>query len=401
VDGARAAARRCTEELARGELRGPLHGVPFGAKDIFYSAGLRTEAGSRVLAGFVPAYDATAVARLKAAGAILLGKLHTTEFATFDPAPTHNPWNLEHTPGGSSSGSAAAVGARMAAAALGSQTAGSTLRPASYCGVAALKPTYGRVSAYGVIPVAWTQDHVGFMARSVEDLALLLQVTAGHDPADPNSSTERVPDYTGALTRRRAPRLGVLHQGFLDRADAEVARVTNDALARLERSGASVEAVKLPAHFETVYAACWTTVLVEAAAVHADLYRRHADLYRPRIREMVELGTLVPGDLYLRALRVRGRVRREVLPLLERVDALVTPTTPTPAPAGLAATGDPVFQAPWTALGLPTVTVPCGHSGSGLPLGLQLIARPFAEASLLATAGWCEDVLGRAPAPAL
>src|SRR5881397_162188 len=229
VDGvaARAAARRAADEAARGVFRGPLHGVPFGAKDIFYSAGLRTEGGSKVMAGFVPEYDATAVSRLKAAGAILLGKLHTTEFATSDPAPTRNPWNLACTPGGSSSGSAAAVAARMIPLSLGTQTIGSNVRPASYCGLVGLKPTFGRISTRGVMALSYTQDHVGLMARSVEDLALGLQVIAGYDRNDPSSSRAAVPDYLDAITRRYAPRIGVLRDGFFERSTDEVARITS------------------------------------------------------------------------------------------------------------------------------------------------------------------------------
>src|SRR6058998_5228 len=211
-DGARAAARRAADEAARGMFRGPLHGVPFGAKDIFYSAGLRTEAGSKVMASFVPHYDATAVARLKAAGAILLGKLHTTEFATSDPAPTRNPWNLACTPGGSSSGSAAAVAARMVPLALGSQTIGSNVRPASYCGLVGLKPTFGRISTRGVMAVSYTQYHVGRMARSVEYNTLALQLTAGHDGGEPSASRVPVAHYFEAISRRHPPRICLLRE---------------------------------------------------------------------------------------------------------------------------------------------------------------------------------------------
>src|SRR2546427_4502371 len=207
-DGARAAARTAADEVARGVSRGPLHGVPFGAKDIFYSAGLRTEGGSKVMAGFVPSYDATSVARLKSAGAILLGKCHTTEFATYDPSPARNPWNLACTPGGSSSGSAAAVAAREVPIALGTQTIGSNVRPASYCGLVGLKPTLGRISTRGVMPLSYTQDHVGLMTRSVEDMALGLSVPPRHEPRGPTSSRSPVPDYIAAITRRRAPRIG-------------------------------------------------------------------------------------------------------------------------------------------------------------------------------------------------
>jgi aspartyl-tRNA(Asn)/glutamyl-tRNA(Gln) amidotransferase subunit A len=400
-DGARAAARRLADEAARGSFRGPLHGVPFAAKDIYYSAGLPTEAGSKVYAGFVPAYDATTVARFKAAGAILLGKAHTTEFATLDPAPTRNPWNLAHTPGGSSSGSAAAVAARMVPAALGSQTAGSAVRPASYCGLVGLKATFGRISLYGVVPLAWTQDHIGLIARSVEDVALLLQATAGHDHHDPSSSREPVPDYGAAIERRRPPRIGLLRDFFFERADADVIRAASNAVDRLSRAGAVVEETKLPPSFSVIHSASWTIIQVEAAAFHADLYAEKASLYGPKIRGIIEVGSLLPGDLYLRSLRIRRRFRREMAEILDRFDVLVTPTTRTPAPEGLGSTGDPIFQTPWSISGLPSITLPCGQSASGLPLGIQLIAGPFAEASLLSAAAWCQDVLGRAPAPSL
>jgi aspartyl-tRNA(Asn)/glutamyl-tRNA(Gln) amidotransferase subunit A len=395
-DGALAAAQRAADEIARGTLRGALHGVPFGAKDIFYSAGLRTEAGSKVMAGFVPTYDATSVARLKSAGAILLGKLHTTEFATYDPAPTRNPWNLACTPGGSSSGSAAAVAARMIPLALGSQTIGSNVRPASYCGLVGLKPTFGRISTRGVMALSYTQDHVGLMARSVGDIALALHMTAGHDPDDPSSSRMPVPDYLAALTRRTAPRIGLLRE-FFDDATADVVRVTTDAISRLTRAGAIVEEVKMPSSFRAVRSAAYLITRPDTASIHAERYAQKADLYRPAIRAAIELGMLIPGDLYVRALRIRSQFRREMRPLLERYDVLLTPTTPAPAPEGMA-TGDPRFQVPWSLSGLPSITLPCGEA-SNLPLGIQLASGMFTEASLLSTSAWCEDVLGRGGAP--
>ena len=398
-DGARAAARQATDEAARGVFRGPLHGVPFGAKDIFYSAGLPTEAGSKVMASFVPDYDATAVGRLKAAGAILLGKLHTTEFATSDPAPTRNPWNLACTPGGSSSGSAAAVAAQMVPLALGSQTIGSNVRPASYCGLVGLKPTFGRISTRGVMPLSYTQDHVGLMARSVEDIAFALAVTAGHDPDDPSSSRAPVPDYLAAITRRRAPRIGLLRE-FFERTTAEVADVTAQAVNRLADAGAGVEGAKLPPTFRAVPAAAYLITRSDTASIHAERFAQKADLYRPAIRSSIEMGMLIPGDLYVRALRIRRQFRRELKPLLDRYDVLLTPTTPAPAPEGMA-TGDPQFQVPWSLSGLPSVTVPCGLTTSRLPLGIQLVSGTFGEAALLATAAWCEDVLGHAQAPNL
>jgi aspartyl-tRNA(Asn)/glutamyl-tRNA(Gln) amidotransferase subunit A len=398
-DGARATARQAADEAARGVFRGPLHGVPFGAKDIFYSAGLRTEGGSKAMADFVPDYDATAVARLKAAGAILLGKLHTTEFATSDPAPTRNPWNLACTPGGSSSGSAAAVAARMIPLALGSQTIGSNVRPASYCGLVGLKPTFGRISTRGVMALSYTQDHVGLMARSVEDVALGLSITAGHDPDDPSSSRAPVHDYLASLTRRRAPRVAVLRE-FFERATPEVADITAQAVNRLARSGATVDEAKLPPSFRAAHAAAHVITRCDTSSIHAERYAQKADLYRPAIRASIELGMLIPGDLYVRALRIRRQFRREMSPLLERYDVLLTPTTPGPAPEGMA-TGDPQFQVPWSVSGLPSITVPCGFTTSGLPLGIQLVSGMFTEAALLATAAWCEDILGQAAEPTL
>jgi aspartyl-tRNA(Asn)/glutamyl-tRNA(Gln) amidotransferase subunit A len=398
-EGARRAARQAAEEAARGTFRGPLHGVPFGAKDIFYSAGLRTEAGSKTMVGFVPDYDATSVARLKAAGAILLGKLQTTEFATSDPAPTRNPWNLACTPGGSSSGSAAAVAARMVPLALGTQTIGSNVRPASYCGLVGLKPTFGRISTRGVMPLSYSQDHVGLMARSVEDIALGLSITAGHDPEDASSSRAPVPDYRAALTCRRAPRVGLLRE-FFERATSEVADSTAQVVSRLARAGADIEEAKLPPTFRAVAAAAYVIMRSETASVHAERFALKADLYRPAIRSSIEMGMLIPGDLYVRALRIRRQFRREMAPLLERYDVLLTPTTPAPAPEGMA-TGDASFQLPWSISGLPSITVPCGLTAAGLPLGIQLVSGAFTEGPLLSAAAWCEDMLGRASAPSL
>src|SRR2546425_411462 len=327
----RAEALKQAIEVARGVLRGPLHGVVFGAKDIFYSAGLRTEGGSKVMAGFVPSYDATSVARLKSAGAILLGKCHTTEFATYDPSPARNPWNLACTPGGSSSGSAAAVAAREVPIALGTQTIGSNVRPASYCGLVGLKPTLGRISTRGVMPLSYTQDHVGLMTRSVEDMALGLSVTAGHDPGDPSSSRSPVPDYVAGITRRRPPRIGLMREFFFERATPEVGRITSQADERLARASAHEEDATAHASLSVAQAAANLIVRCDTATVHADLFAQKADLYRPAIRSMIETGMLVTGESYVRALRIRRQFRRELAELLERYDVLLTPTTPAPA----------------------------------------------------------------------
>ena len=400
-EGALSAARQCEREAGRGQFRGPLHGVPVGVKDIFYVAGLRCTAGSKVLPDFIAPFDATCVARLRQAGAIILGKAQTTEFATFDPAPTHNPWKPNHTPGGSSSGSAAAVAARMVPCALGTQTAGSILRPASYCGVVGYKPTYGRVSRYGVFPVSWALDHIGAMARTVEDVALIVQAMAGHDPKDPGSLRGPVPDLRACLGRREPPRLGVVRDFFWERAAPEVARHTDSALQRLAKAGARIEERRLGPSFAVGHAAHRTVMKSEMAEVHRDRYKTAADKFGPKIRAAIEAGMLIGAEDYFHALRLRRQFAEDLWGLAATVDALATPSTPTPAPQGLASTGDPVFQQPWTFAGMPAVTVPSGLSEAGLPLGIQLIAAPLRDAEMLGAAAWCERILGALPAPSI
>lgn len=395
-EGALAAAAAREQELARGAEPGILHGIPIALKDIFYTAGLKTTACSRIYADFVPDYDATCVARLKAAGAVILGKAVTTEFATSDPSPTRNPWNREHTPGGSSSGSAVAVAAGMCPGALGSQTGGSTCRPAAYNGIVGLKPTYGRISRYGVVPVSWSLDTVGILTRRVADAALLLQAMAGYDAKDPGSANQPVPDYAAEMARwDRPPRIGLLNKGyFFDRATDEVRRHTEAAAQELARAGAVIAEMELPASFATA-ADCQRIVMnVECAAFHEQWFRHRAEEYGPRLRANIEMGMLIPAVTYLQAQRLRRQFRRDLTELAESVDVLLTPATPAPAPRDLTTTGDAAFQAPWTSAGLPTITIPSGLAGDGLPLGIQLAAPPWAEGRLLAVAGWCEAALG-------
>jgi aspartyl-tRNA(Asn)/glutamyl-tRNA(Gln) amidotransferase subunit A len=397
-----AAAKQCEQAVQQGDLPGLLAGVPVGLKDIIYTAGLRTAAGSRVYANFVPTYDATVTVRLQQAGAIILGKTVTTEFATADPSPTRNPWNLEHTPGGSSSGSAASVAARIVPAALGSQTGGSTLRPASYCGIVGLKPTYGRISRYGVIPVSWCLDHVGILVRSVQDAALVLQAIAGHDAHDPSSLAQPVGDYSLAVQHADAvPRIGVLRAFFFDHADAEVQQHTAATVERLAQAGASVREVPLPPSFSTVLAAHRLIMKVEAAAFHADLFRTQREQYGPRLRETIEMGLVILSVDYLRAQRLRRLFQQEVPQMFKDVDVLVTPSTLTPAPRDLHTTGDARFQSPWTYAGVPTITLPSGLSQSGMPLGIQLVAPALEEERLLRAARWCEARLNVSLAPPL
>ncbi|MDG2236795.1 MAG: amidase [Arenicellales bacterium] len=379
----------------------PLIGVPTGIKDIFYTAGVPTTACSKVCADFVPEHDATTVARLKAAGGIMFGKTVTTEFAYRDPSPTRNPWNLDHTPGGSSSGSAAAVAAMMCPTAFGTQTRGSVLRPASYNGIVGLKPTFGRVSRFGVVPLSWSFDHVGWMARSVEDVALVLQVMAGPDTNDPTTVYDEVPDYCVGIKNPGPPHVGVLQDYFFENADDDVRAHTQEVIERLACEGARVEHIELPESFKGAMADQLIILAVEAANFHEPLLKQKADLYGPNIRELVETGLGIKAVTYSRALESRVQFMADAERLSKRAQVLLTPSTPTPAPGDLSVTGSAMFQGPWTSTGLPTVTVPSGLSQSGLPLGIQLIAARLEEARLLSAARWCEQVLGTMPAPPL
>jgi len=398
-DDARREARRLTELAAAGRIVGALHGIPIGVKDIFYTAGVETSCGSRIMAGFVPAYDAAAVARLRRAGAVLLGKTHTTEFASFDPSPARNPWALGHTPGGSSSGSAAALAARMCHGALGSQTSGSIVRPAAFCGLVGLKPTFGRVSRYGVHPLAWTLDHPGPMARTVRDTAVLLEAIAGADPHDPATlSAPPAVRYVSALDDREASddavrelRVGVPDRYFFDGLDEEAGAAYRAALGVLRDLGCAVRDVRLPEIFEAGMEAHDLIHHVEAAAVHIDRYRARAGDYGQKLRANIETGLQVPAPTYVRAQQVRTRLIAAMREVFGEIDVLATPAAPGSAPEGLASTGSPVMNKPFSFVGFPSLTVPCGHTRAGLPVGLQLGGRPFAEVTVLRAAAAYES----------
>ena len=393
-------ARRSQRELEREGPRGPLHGIPVGIKDIFYTQRVKTTAGSPIYADFVPSYDATAVSQLKRAGAIIMGKTVTTEFACGDPPPTRNPWHPAHTPGGSSSGSAVGVAARCFPAALGSQTGGSVLRPASYNGVVGLKPTFGRISRFGVFPVAWSLDTMGLLVRTVEDAAIMLGALAGHDPNDLYSSTRPVPDYQAALRPHLSPpRIGLVRKLFYDRAEPEVRQHTEGVATRLGEAGAAIEEADVPTDFDTLLAAHRVIMSVEAATVHQADFTARPDDYGPNVRALVEAGLLTPAVTYGQAQRVQRRFQLDIEEAIRGFDVLLTPSTPSPAPRDLGTTGDPMFQSPWTAGGFPTLTLPSGLSESGLPLGIQLASARFAEEKLLAAAHWCEQVLDTRLAP--
>ncbi len=388
-----ATAQRCEEEIQRGQYRGSLHGIPIGIKDIFYTAGLKTTAGSPIYANFVPDYDATAVQRLKDAGAIILGKAQTTEFAALTPSPTHNPWNLEHTPGGSSSGSAAAVAAAMCPGALGSQTYGSTIRPAAYCGCVGFKPTYGLISAFGVFALSWSLDHVGLFARAVTDIALLLQVLAGDDPQDPACVQMAVPDYAKTSDDPKSPRLGLVRDFFLEKANEETRKHVEAVAERLARAGARVEEVRLPASFAGEPEAHFTMMHAEVATSHREAYAQHKARYSPQMQDLIEKGLKVSGIEYVETRRHQQCFRHDLDALCRTVDALLTPSAPAPAPRGLTTTGDPSFNGPASFSGLPSLGLPSGLSANGLPFGIQLMGAAFTEERLLAVAKWCEGVL--------
>jgi len=392
-DGALEKAQLLDQELELGKQRGPLHGIPFGIKDIFYTAGLRTEAGFSAWSGFVPSYDATSVARLREAGAIILGKTHTTQFAYMDPAPTRNPWNTDHTPGGSSSGSGTGVAAGTCLAALGSQTLGSVLRPAAFNGIVGFKPHYGRISTYGVVPLAWTLDHVGILAHTVEDVALIFQTLTSYDPMDCHSLDEAVPDCLSNLESQKAPRLGLVRQYFYDNADEEMQSHTDDIVERLQQSGAEVQEIELLCNFSKILDNGRTIMAVEAATYHQTMYIKHKDQYRTEMSKLIEQGLSISAIEYARALELRLQQYASVNPLLYQVDALLIPGAVGAAPHGLASTGNPVMQGPWTIMGVPTISLPTGLNMEGLPLAVQLVGHPKTEDHLLTTAQWCERVL--------
>jgi aspartyl-tRNA(Asn)/glutamyl-tRNA(Gln) amidotransferase subunit A len=298
--------------------------------------------------------------------------------------------------GGSSSGSAAALACGMCLGALGSQTGGSITRPAAYCSVAGLKPTYGRVSAAGVMPLAASMDHPGPMACCVRDLAILLQAIAGPDPLDPVCADRAVPDYLAQLSPAAPPRLGRVRGLFEDLAEPPVRALMERVTRTFQEKRAAVRGIALPAGFAEVVARHRTVMAVEAATFHEPRLRRHPDDYRPRIRGLLEEGLACPAPEYARAKEHQRELSRDMLACFEGVDVLLTPATRGPAPDA-ATTGDPAFNSPWSYTGLPTVCLPAGWSAEGLPLAIQLVGRPWHEAELLAAAAWCEQALALEP----
>ena len=404
---ARATALEAERAITAGHWRGPLHGVPIGLKDLIWTKGIRTTCASKIRSGFVPDTDATVCARLKQAGAVLLAKLNLHEFAygATSTSPHFgrvcNPWNPTRLAGGSSGGSGAAVAAGLLYGAIGTDTGGSIRVPASLCGVAALKPTYGRISRYGVAPLSWSLDHVGPMTRTVKDSALLMNVLAGPDPLDETCSDLPVPDYTTRLNGDiKGLRIGVLTDLF-DRVDPEVETAVRGAIKTMEEAGALIQPVTIPLWEHGVMAAL-LILQAEATAYHeANLRDRPGD-YGEDVRLRLEQGVFVTALEYVKAQRLRSRLLADSKVLFEQVDVLVGPSTPIAAISPEekevtmgGQTEDPRSALTRTArffnlLGLPVACVPCGFTASGLPIGLQIAGAPFDEATTLRVAYACE-----------
>jgi Asp-tRNA(Asn)/Glu-tRNA(Gln) amidotransferase A subunit family amidase len=387
---ARQEAAKATDEIKAGQYRGPLHGIPIGIKDIIDVYDMPTGCGSKLWANSYARQDATCVERLRQAGAIILGKTVTTAYAYLDPPVTRNPWNLDRTPGGSSSGSAAAVACGMCLAALGTQTGGSLIRPASYCGVCALKPTWGRVSVNGVLPLAPSLDHIGVMAKCVTDLALVYRVIGNLPPTDSDpffqtgGSSELV-----TLPPPASPQLQTTHDFFPERTDADVLRTLETAL---NPHPDRVSRIVLPPAFGGITDAHYTVMACEAAEVHADRIGRHPEDYPPKITGLIEDGQRRSGLTLRQAERFRNAIRAAFQNAGFPV-GLVIAAAPADAPKP-ETTGNAILNSPWSFLGLPVVSLPIGFSADGLPRAVQIVGSTDSEAALLRLAGWCETAFG-------
>ncbi|QIZ38611.1 amidase [Saccharopolyspora sp. ASAGF58] len=397
-----AAARVAESEFSRGEYRGPLHGVPVSLKDLIFVRGVRNTAGSQAMADFVPEFDAAVVERLRAAGAIIVGKAQTYEFAmgpgtAYPFGRTRNPWDLERVTVGSSSGSAAGVSARMVFASLGTDTGGSIRGPASGCGVVGFKPSAGRVSRFGVLPLSWTLDHVGPLTRDVADAALTTRAVEGFDTRD-SGSVEMPPVDTDAVVggRVRGLRFGIPSGFFLDDVDPEFVTAFEDAVRVFEEAGMVRGSVTLPM-IEQAQTAHSVLVLAESYSVHEELFRARSAQFGPGARRRVALASTVPASAYLRASRVRKVFQDEFRKAIDGRDVLLTLTSPEPPqrfgeqPAHqfgarhMARAGNRLTRMA-NLLGAPAVSVPCGFTGSGLPIGLQIVGRPGDDTTVLTVA---------------
>jgi aspartyl-tRNA(Asn)/glutamyl-tRNA(Gln) amidotransferase subunit A len=398
AEQARAEARQAEQEISRGWYRGPLHGIPVGLKDLFDTAGVRTTGGSRILADRIPTQDSTVASRLRAAGAVLLGKQTMHEFAIGLPdsgdyfPPPRNPWDLERTPGGSSSGTGAALAAGLCAGGMGSDTGGSIRNPAAFSGIVGLKPTYGLVSRHGVISLSWSLDHAGPMARTVADVAVMLQATAGYDPADPASANEPVPAYLPALSgSAHGVRIGVPRSDLesVEGIETDLLRVFYESLDVLARLGAEVRDVTLPV--EEARIAQPTIMLAEAVAFHEPWLRTRRQEYGRGFQDRVLRGLFYTATDYIQALRARAAICRDLEDVMATIDLVAAPAVPRVAPTYGEDVGTParlrgLFTGIFNLTGQPSISVPCGFDRRGLPIGLMLSGRAFDERTVLRVA---------------
>jgi aspartyl-tRNA(Asn)/glutamyl-tRNA(Gln) amidotransferase subunit A len=392
-----AVAREMEAEQLRGIWRGPLHGIPIALKDNIDTAGIRTTAASELFKDRVPATDAEVVRRLKSAGAILLGKTNLHEFAYGGSSsvsyfgPVHNPWALDRVSGGSSGGSAAATAAGLCYGSLGTDTAGSIRIPACYCGIVGFKPTYGRVSNRGVIPLSWTLDHVGPLCRTVEDAALMLRVIAGYDELDPATVDVPVPDYNRAFRMQASKlRLGIPQTPFFDSLDMDIAKALDTAIETLRKLTSTVGEITLPTASLPVDEIYAEVRGVEAYTYHSNWIADSPEKYQVVTRQRIQNSADVKSASYVQARRQLDLLRREIKKEFAKVDLLITPTLPNP-PVTIAQGADPAAVSirntlPFDVMGLPTISVPCGFTSSGLPIGLQISGAPFAESTVLVLA---------------
>jgi len=399
-----ASARRAEKEILHGRYIGPFHGIPFAVKDLFFTKGVRTTCGSKILTDFIPSYDAAVVDKLSSAGAILLGKLNMHEFAfgptTVNPhyGPVRNPSDTQRISGGSSGGSAAAIAASFALLTLGTDTGGSIRIPSSLCGIPGLKPTFGRVSRYGAYPLCWSLDHPGPMAKSVKDLALAMNILAGHDPRDPATIDVPVPDYTRGLNNDLTGiRLGVPTSYYFDRMDQEVLATIQKAIRVFKKLGAKVQSIHIPDLEEAAIAVSIILFAESAASLQKWHLTRSRDLGED-VRIRLNQGAVIPATLYLKAQRVRKRIQENFRAVFKKVDALITPQLPITAPLigqGTVSFGkatEPVpaaltrFTRIYNLVGIPCLSVCCGFSSSGMPIGLQIASKPFSEETVLKVA---------------
>jgi len=387
-------AREAEAQIRAGNYRGPLHGIPVAVKDIYESG--PTTGGSKLRKDYVAQQDCTVVAKLKQAGGLLLGKLATYEFAAGTPTlasyfqPARNPWNLEIDPGGSSSGSGAAVAAGLAFGAMGTDTGGSIRWPAFCCGIVGMKATYGRVSRAGVFPLSWNLDHTGPMTRTVQDCALMLQACAGYDPLDPACANVPVPDFSAKLERGlKGMRIGIPRKLFAQNCGKEILAAFEAAVAQMGTLGAQIVDVDSITLGE-LQATFWPLTCADAAAYHLeDLQKRPGD-YNPDLRLLLAMGVLVSATAYMQAQRVREQIRRQMLQQLETVDLFMVPTTGVmPAPIRSQSPGlylmkedFSIYTPLFNLTGFPALALPCGFSAAGLPIGFQLAGKPFDEATV-------------------